>query len=179
MIQLLGPGAAGKTTVGSALAARLEVSFADLDAEFMARHGDISAFIGTRGYEAYATQNVRTYLSLLADSVSSGVMALSSGFMTYRDNVHPEYPVIRQRLGSDELAFVLLPSLDLEICVSEIVCRQLRRPFARSPGQEERVIRSRFPVYANLPARKVTTLRSVCAVVDEIMGLLPCGQVSY
>lgn len=173
MIQLVGPGGAGKTTAGIALAKHLKVSFIDLDAKFIAKNGDISAFIATRGYEAYATQNVNSYLALLNDSNSLGVMALSSGFMTYHKNTHPEYPAIRQQIASHELTFVLLPSLDLEVCVSEVVRRQLQRPFARSPQREESVIRSRFTIYANLPARKVITQQSVSAVVDEIMALLP------
>src|SRR5207237_317566 len=38
-IRLIGPGGAGKTTVGAALAERLAIPFLDLDAEFTARHG--------------------------------------------------------------------------------------------------------------------------------------------
>lgn len=53
MIQLVGPGGAGKTTIGVALAERLGVRFVDLDREFAARHGDISAYLDTHGYEAY------------------------------------------------------------------------------------------------------------------------------
>ena len=173
MIQLVGPGGAGKTTVGVALADHLKVRFVDLDAEFIDKNGDISAFIDMRGYEAYANQNVNSYLALRNDSNSLGVMALSSGFMTYHENTHPEYPAICQRIASSELTFVLLPSLDLEVCVSEVVRRQLQRPFARTPQREESVIRSRFSIYANLPVRKVITQQSVPAVVNEIMALLP------
>jgi shikimate kinase len=53
MIHLVGPGGAGKTTVGGALAGRLGVRFAGLDAEFAARHGDISAYLKTHGHPAY------------------------------------------------------------------------------------------------------------------------------
>jgi shikimate kinase len=41
MIQLVGPGGAGKTTTGAALAERLGVPFVDLDAEFAASSGDL------------------------------------------------------------------------------------------------------------------------------------------
>ena len=50
MIQLVGPGGSGKTTVGSALARRLQVPFVDLDAEFTARIGDISADIDRENF---------------------------------------------------------------------------------------------------------------------------------
>lgn len=63
MIQLVGPGGAGKTTAGVVLAKLLKVQFADLDAEFISRNGDISAFIDTHGYQAYARHNVECYLN--------------------------------------------------------------------------------------------------------------------
>ena len=65
MVQLVGPGGAGKTTIGAALAQRLGARFGDLDAEFTARHGDISAYLDAHGYEAYAAQNVGVYLDLV------------------------------------------------------------------------------------------------------------------
>ncbi len=173
MIHLIGPGGAGKTTSGVALAAHLKVPFVDLDAEFMAGNGDISAFIDLHGYQAYARRNVDSYLALLDEPKRPGVVALSSGFMVYEEKIHPEYAALRQRIACGELTFVLLPSLDEETCIAEIVRRQLQRPFARAPQREESVIRSRFSMYASLPARKVTTQRPVAAVVEEMMRLLP------
>jgi shikimate kinase len=172
MIRLVGPGGAGKTTAGAALAQRLRVPFVDVDAEFAATCGDISAYLETHGYHAYAGRNVALHSALVGEPWRSAVVALSSGFMTYRDDVHPGYVRWRQRIASSESTFVLLPSLDLETCVAEIVRRQLRRPFARTPEQEESVIRARFPVYANLPARKVETMRAVDAVVGELFTLM-------
>lgn len=64
MIQLIGPGGAGKTTIGAALAERLRARFEDLDAEFRFRHGDISSYLDERGYEAYASQNVDLFSDL-------------------------------------------------------------------------------------------------------------------
>ncbi|KAF1048342.1 shikimate kinase [Xylophilus sp.] len=173
-VRLIGPGGAGKTTAGAALANRLQARFGDLDAEFIARNGDIADFIGKRGYDAYAAENVQAYLALCDAPAPYGVLALSSGFMTYRDGIHPAYTAIRRQIVSDARAFVLLPSLDLEACVSEIVRRQLQRPlpFVRTPEREERVIRTRFALYADLPVRKVVTHRPVQTVVDEIAALL-------
>ena len=169
MIHLVGPGGAGKSTAGAALAERLGVSFADLDAEFAARSGDISVYLATHGYDGYANRNVNLYSALVAERGRPDVVvALSSGFMTYRGDIHSRYARLRQRIASSETTFVLLPSLDLETCVTEIVRRQLRRPFARGAEREEDVIRTRFPIYVGLPARKVETMRPVDAVVAEL-----------
>jgi shikimate kinase len=96
MIQLVGPGGAGKTTTGAALAKRLGVRFIDLDAEFAATYGDISAYLGAHGYAAYAERNVRLYSDLVGGPERSDVVALSSGFMTYQPDVHPGYRGWRQ-----------------------------------------------------------------------------------
>lgn len=168
MIQLVGPGGAGKTTTGAALAKSLGVRFVDLDAEFAARHGDISDFLDAHGYDVYARHNVDLFLSLVDGPVRPDVVALSSGFMTYRDSVHPDYPELRQRVASSLSTFVLLPSVDLETCVTEIVRRQRHRHFARTAEREELVIRDRFASYLGLSARKVETMQPVDAVVDEL-----------
>jgi len=52
-IHLIGPGGAGKSTVGRVLAERLDVPFHDLDQAFVQRLGDISVYIDRDGYEAY------------------------------------------------------------------------------------------------------------------------------
>jgi shikimate kinase len=119
MIHLVGPGGAGKSTVGAELAARLDSRFIDLDRQFMERAGDISKWIDERGYAEYACKNVETYSSLQVDPPSYSIVALSSGFMTYPDDIHPKYQGLRSEIGSSPLTFVLLPSLDLEMCVAE------------------------------------------------------------
>src|SRR5919198_6423505 len=90
MIQLIGPGGSGKSTVGAALAMRLGCPFHDLDREFERRRADIDGFIGRHGYEAYARENVAVYLEL-APHLPGSVVALSSGFMVYPASVHPAY----------------------------------------------------------------------------------------
>ena len=89
-IRLVGPGGAGKSTIGALLAERLEVAFVDLDRCLAGRIGDISEYICRHGYDAYARENVETYCSLLRGEISPRVVALSSGFMTYARDVHPE-----------------------------------------------------------------------------------------
>ena len=167
-IHLVGPGGSGKSTVGLALARRLGVTFIDLDEQFKALAGDITAYMDANGYDAYARQNVRAYVAIeaLHERV---VIALSSGFMTYSPDVHAEYPELRRQIAASATTFVLLPSLDFEMCVIETVRRQLARPFGRSAAREEEVIRQRFGAYCQLPPKKIETLQPVDAVVDSLL----------
>jgi len=150
----------------------------DLDAEFAARYGNISVFLDGHSYEAYAEGNVGVYSELVGGPNRPDIVALSSGFMTYPDDIHPAYPAWRQRIASSPLTFVLLPSLDVEVCVAETVRRQLGRPFARSAEREEQVIRARFSLYFGLPARKVETMQPMDTVVTELVTALAAQQAA-
>jgi hypothetical protein len=141
-----------------------------LDAYFVSRAGDISAYIGRHGYDTYARENVEAYCSLLHAGVRPDIIALSSGFMTYPGDVHPEYVRIRRELQHCPNTFILLPSLDREVCVAETVRRQIGRAFARSAANEEAVIRARFDMYMAIPVQKIETMRPVHAVVVEIIA---------
>lgn len=158
-VQLVGPGGAGKSTVGTALALRLGWPFHDIDREFERRHGDIDIFIHVHGYLAYARANVETYLEV-APRLHGVVLALSSGFMVYPAAVHPAYGELTAAIARCPTTFVLLPSLNVETCVAETVRRQLGRALCRRDAAgEERVIRERFGRYVALPAAKMETTR--------------------
>jgi shikimate kinase len=173
MIRLIGPGSAGKSTAGPLLAERLGVRFVDLDERFIAAAGDISEYIGSRGYDAYAAGNVHVYADVVdAAAGREWVLALSSGFMTYREDVHPAYAHFRREIAASPTTFVLLPSLDFETCVAETVRRQLGRPFSRSVEREEQVIRARFPLYRDLPVTRIETMRPVAEVVEAVAAKL-------
>jgi shikimate kinase len=168
-VTLIGPGGAGKSTVGTLLAERLGLACIDLDRRFAERYGDISDYIRRYGYDAYSRTNVATYCSM---SDEPCVAALSSGFMTYPPTVHPEYARVRSEIETSPTTFVLIPSLDREQCVQETVRRQLARPFARTAVQEENVIRERFPLYMALSAPKVETKRPLDAIVQDVLSRL-------
>jgi shikimate kinase len=172
MIRLIGPGGAGKSTIGALLAERLDVSFVDLDRHLVGRVGDISEYIGRHGYDAYARENIEAYRSIFREGIPPGVVALSSGFMTYAHDAHPEYGRIRRDIEECAQTFVLLPSLNRELCVAETVRRQVARSFGRSSEREEAVIRARFEIYTGLPMRKVETLRPTAVIVEELLAAL-------
>ena len=171
-VRLVGPGGAGKSTIGALLADSLEVTFLDLDRHFTDRAGNISEYIGRHGYDAYARENIETYCALFRGERHPGVVALSSGFMTYARDSHPEYPRVRCELEQHPNTFVLLPSLHRDVCVAETVRRQIARPFGRSSLKEEAVIRARFEIYIAMPMRKIETMRAVAAAVDDIVAAL-------
>jgi shikimate kinase len=170
MIRLIGPGGAGKSSTGPLLAERLGVRFVDLDERFGATVGDISKYIERQGYDAYAARNVDVYADVIRGAASrEWVLALSSGFVTYREDIHPAYARLRGEIAASPTTFVLLPSLELETCVAEIVRRQLGRPFSRSAEREEQVIRARFAVHRGLPATKIETMRPIAEVVEAVV----------
>jgi len=185
MIHVIGPGGAGKTTVGRALAKRLSIAFVDLDEQFIARAGDISAYLTAHAYEVYAATNVRVYLDTLASLRQEVVIALSSGFMTYRDDAHAAYRTLHREIADSPSTVVLLPSFDYKACIAETVRRQLGRSFSRSAEQEDQVIRARFAAYFDLPAKKFETKGPVDALVDDLVAnqlpnirLQPTARVS-
>lgn len=167
-IHLLGPGAAGKSCTGAALAQRLGLDFWDLDAQFIAAEGEPGPCIARHGHTGYAARNVDIYAGIAARTERPAVVALSSGFMAYPAAVHPRYADLRQALLASPRSAVLLPSLDLETCVAETVRRQLLRPFARPAAREEEVIRARFALYRDLPLPRITTMRPLADVVDDL-----------
>ena len=176
-ITLIGPGGAGKSTVAALIAERLGIAFVDLDRCFSDRGGDISDYINRFGYDAYTRENIETYRVALQERRDLGVAALSSGFMTYRRDIHPEYARLRRDIEQSASTFVLIPSLNYEICIAETVRRQLTRPFAGSPTKEEAVIRERFRVYVDLPIRKIETMQPLQLIVDEIVKSIGCHEM--
>ncbi|WP_424484995.1 shikimate kinase [Pseudomonas sp.] len=62
---ILGPGGAGKSTVGALLSTNFGIPVVDLDIYFIENVGDISHFIRTHGYVAYARKNVLNYRAII------------------------------------------------------------------------------------------------------------------
>ncbi|MBM7142423.1 hypothetical protein GP481_18305 [Acinetobacter sp. 105-3] len=149
---------------GDYLAKQFAIDFGaiyyDLDEHFILKIGNISQFIAKYGYKEYAIKNIELYKNLITtinpDLVN--IIVCSSGFMTYPNELMESYPEIKTQIEKSSLTFLLLPSFELEICVKEIVKRQLQREYLNcSLCSEERKIRNRFPLYINLKCQRILT----------------------
>jgi shikimate kinase len=79
-VVLVGFMGSGKTSVGRALARRLDVSFADSDATIEERHGSIAALFARDGEAGFRTIEREAVLALLTGLRSEpGVLALGGG----------------------------------------------------------------------------------------------------
>jgi shikimate kinase len=145
---LIGPGAAGKSSLGSELQTLMGRRLFDLDMEFLRRFGDIGVFIRDEGYQGYKLRNSLLAIEITTDADSPIILVTSSGFLT------PDNPATvlerNKHLLADCYSICLLPSRDLEKAVEVIVQRQLARPFSDNRQREEEVIRYRYPLYAGL-----------------------------
>lgn len=145
---IIGPGGAGKSSLGLELAPLLHRRLVDLDQEFRSQFGDISTYMRDEGYERYKLQNSELAVALAAEAAAPIVLVASSGFLT-NDNPAPAL-IANQHLLMAGYGICLLPSRCLEVAVSTIVSRQTSRSFGRSPDIEEAVIRARYRTYASL-----------------------------
>lgn len=142
---LIGPGGAGKSTLGLLLAPLLEHHLVDLDRQFGCRIGNIGAFIRDEGYDQYKLRNSLLAECIVSESRVPTLLVTSSGFLT-PDNP-PRAIEANRRILAEWYSICLLPSRDLERAVSIIVGRQARRSFTRDRAREESTIRSRYPIY--------------------------------
>lgn len=179
---ILGPGGAGKSTVGSLLSKDHGLTVVDMDAYFMKNIGDISRYIRAYGYTAYASKNFQNYLSIIKQASVPTVIALSSGFMTYPQDLAPGYAEVVHKISHSKLSALLLPSFDTEKCVAIIVKRQLQRAYLHADvEQEEARIRERLPLFisfkcahflSSIPAEDLATQLSVFFTSQQAKELL-------
>lgn len=75
-IYLIGPRASGKTTLGLRLAERLGRPFTDLDAAFVAKHGEtIAELVGREGWDAFR----RAEAAILAETGKCQGLVVATG----------------------------------------------------------------------------------------------------
>lgn len=146
LISIVGPGGAGKTTLGLHLAPLLGYALLDLDRLFVERFGNIEAYIRDSGYAAYKRANSDLAGELIRSAVGPGLFITSSGFLA-EDN--PQEVLIRnQRLVAGSYSLSLLPSGDIREAAEILVARQLGRGLGLNIADEMRKAEARFPTYA-------------------------------
>jgi shikimate kinase len=147
LVLLVGPGGAGKSTLGRSLAPLLGRTLVDLDEAFLARVGDIGAFIRHEGYEAYKVGNSKLATALVDEMVSPALLVTSSGFLT-ADNP-PDALAANHAVLARGYSISLMPSPDLDEAVATLVFRQMSRPFNQgaSVAAHAATARARFETY--------------------------------
>ena len=151
---IIGPGGAGKSTVGPILAKKINHNFIDLDQEFCDRVENIGIFIRDKGYHRYCHQNSELFYSILDKISGDFVFTLSSGFL-----VHEGLSDLTQKhlktLRNKGISIFLLPSDSLEEGREIVVARQLLRGFGLNKEREVDKYTNRFHVYKGLGDIKI------------------------
>ncbi|MDB5527931.1 MAG: putative Shikimate kinase [Devosia sp.] len=142
---LLGPGGAGKSTLGKALSAHLGWPLIDLDLAFCEQIDIIGPFIARHGYERYRAQNLQLAERLVASAPRPAVFVTSSGFLA-ADQQSNDYRNAKALIATGYTVTVL-PSLDVEQATQIVVARLLVRGFGFTHATEEPKFRTRFAIY--------------------------------
>jgi shikimate kinase len=162
-IVLLGFMGAGKTTVGRALAARLEWPFADLDALIEEREGQsIREIFLQRGESAFREAEAAALNSVL-ERIATGphVLALGGGTPMSRDNL--------AKLESSRLLSVYLDA-PIEDLWQRSRLSHPDRPLRRDKARFRKLNETRRPTYLRAALIIETGGKEVETVVEEILA---------
>ena len=164
VIAITGFMAAGKTTVGRALAALLECAFVDLDEQIVARDGrEISAIIEADGEAAFRSMETEV-LEKVLQADEPCVVALGGGTWTIAAN-----RTVLQRAGAD----VVWLDVPFALCWSRIKQAGGTRPLASSQSAAEDLYRERWGSY-ELANHRIKLEQGMTAVqcAEAISGAL-------
>lgn len=89
--------------------------------------------------------------------------------MCYSNDISKEYVRIKEQIENHDFTFLLLPLLDFESCVGEIVDRQIHRSDLNLfKEKEEQKIRKRLAIYTDLKCIVILTHRDKNKVALQI-----------
>lgn len=166
LLLLIGPGGAGKSTVGSLLTPLLGRHLVDLDHRYTERFGDIGRYINERGYDAYRVANSQLASETMAQLDGPSILVLSSGFLS-PDN-RPEVLTANKAVVASGYSVGLLPSLDVAQATRIIVGRQVSRGHALNAGREADKFRSRFTAYRSAGDMLVVSVAAPLQIAQAI-----------
>jgi len=166
---LIGPMGAGKTSVGRALASRLDCPFFDSDREIEARCGvDIPTIFEFEGEPGFRDRETRIIEELTAET--DIVLATGGGAILREEN--------RRYLA--ERGHVILLSVDLPEQLRR-VSRDNKRPLLADTDPEERLRKlweARGPLYKSLADVEISTdSRRLVHVVNRILKHLTANNL--
>ena len=164
LIAITGFMAAGKTTVGRTLAAKLNCKFVDLD-ELIAgqQNNSISELITRDGEDRFRQLETETLAEVLQAS-DNFVIALGGGTWARVDN---------RRLLRERNARVIWLDAPFELCWKRIPIGDNGRPLAPSREVAEKLYRVRLPVYELAELRLVVSeTKSSEELADQIGAVL-------
>jgi shikimate kinase len=173
-VALVGFMGAGKTTVGRALADRLNWRFEDLDDSIQAREGrSIEQIFQQQGEEAFRELERLAVREILTQAPSGPrVLALGGG-------AFPQEPV-RELLREAEIPAVFLDAPDDEL-FRRSEQPDVVRPLRRDREQFRELCQRRRGAYLKANLRIETAGKEIGAIVDEIvsgLNLVPRPGVS-
>ncbi|MEP6741992.1 MAG: shikimate kinase [bacterium] len=169
-IAITGFMAAGKTTVGRALAARLDCEFVDLDELIAAQQGQtIKQIIEAEGEDHFRQVETKALDRVLRET-DACVVALGGGTWMIGEN---------RRLLQKEKARVVWLDAPFELCWQRIVAAAETRPLATSRDVAERLHSARRSIYELAELRLVVSEnKSANECAREIASLLLRNSVS-
>ena len=156
--------AAGKTTVGRALASRLGCAFVDLDELISAQQKKtINELIKTEGEDFFRGLENKALAEVLGQS-GVRVIALGGGAWSLADN--------RELLKAHDVRVVWLDA-PFELCWQRLLRGEDARPLAPSREVAEKLYHARRPVYELAGLREVVSENKTPeGIADEITAAL-------
>lgn len=165
-IILTGYRACGKSSVGRALAARLQVGFIDMDEVLVARYGEIRELVREKGWDYFRAREKELLEELVARR--EGVVATGGGAILHQE--------VWRKLKKTGLVVWLTADL-------ETICRRLgadavsdrQRPSLTGSGIKDeagKVLAEREPLYRGGSDLMIDSTGPLEEVVDEIAKAL-------
>lgn len=169
-IFLIGPGGVGKSTLGTAIAPRLNRPLIDLDFQFCDRIGTIGPYIATKGYPAYRQANLGLALELVGTLTEPMVFVTASGFLAAPPQ-SDDYQAASALVASG-YAMTLLPTLDLALATDIVVRRQMQRGFTFDWAGETEKFRHRFHLYRDKGDMLVVSTQPATQLATAVVAAL-------
>jgi shikimate kinase len=171
LLVLVGPPASGKTTVGTALAATLDVGFRDTDHDIEAETGSTVADVFvSHGEEHFRALEVRSVARAMGEH--DGVLALGGGAVT--SAATRQLLVAYGRAGGT----VVWLDVDLPSAAKRVGLSRDRPLLAVNPRAMLRtMLEDRAPLYREVATATVpTSNRTTDDVVTDVLALIPGGD---